>query len=148
MGFAKNDAGADTSRVDEKVNDALKEYFRPEFLNRVDEVVVFHSLTKESIVKIVEVLLEKVKERTSAINLKLTVTDAAILWLANKGYDKVLGARPIRRLISGMIEDPISELVLSAGILSGQEAVIVTSSDESTLEIVVKENLKLAPEVR
>lgn len=148
VGFAKNDAGNDTSRVDEKVNEAIKEYFRPEFLNRVDEVVVFHSLTKESIVKIVEVLLEKVKERTSAINLKLTVTDAAILWLANKGYDKVLGARPIRRLISGMIEDPISELVLSAGILSGQEAVIVTSSDESALEIVVKENLKLAPEVR
>jgi len=90
----------------------LKKTFRPEFLNRVDGVVVFHSLTREQIRLIVDLMLTSVTEQLSEKDIKLEVTDAAKDFLGEKGYDEVFGARPLRRVIQDMIEDKLSDAVL------------------------------------
>ena len=139
MGFSKNDGIADNSRVESKINEVIKGYFKPEFLNRLDHVVVFRSLRREDILQIVDMLLSKVNERMRNIDLKVAVSEDAKAWLADKGYDKTLGARPLRRLISTEIEDPISELILEAKMLSGQEALVTVHADGSRLSVAVVE---------
>lgn len=139
VGFSKNDGIADNSRIESKINEVIKDYFKPEFLNRLDHVVVFRSLLREDILQIVDMLLSKVNERMHAINLKVTVSADAKAWLADRGCSKTLGARPLRRLISTEIEDPISELILEARMLSGQEALITVHTDGSRLTAVVVE---------
>jgi len=117
IGFASRTDEAKTQRMDydkmkEKLLDELKKTFRPEFLNRIDGVVVFHSLTKENIRKIVELMLSQVSRQLAEKEIKLEVTDAAKDFLGEKGYDEVFGARPLRRVIQDMIEDKLSESVL------------------------------------
>jgi hypothetical protein len=90
----------------------LKKTFRPEFLNRVDGVVVFHSLTKEQIRLIVDLMLTSVTEQLSEKGIKLEVTNTAKDFLGEKGYDEVFGARPLRRVIQDMVEDKLSDAVL------------------------------------
>ena len=90
----------------------LKKTFRPEFLNRVDGVVVFHALTKEQIRQIVDLMLASVTLQLKEKSIKLEVTDAAKDFLGEKGYDEIFGARPLRRVIQNMIEDKLSEAVL------------------------------------
>jgi len=99
-------------RMKENLLNELKKAFRPEFLNRVDGVVVFHSLTQEQIRKIVDLMLATVSEQLSEKNIKLEVTEAAKDFLGEKGYDEVFGARPLRRVIQNMVEDKLSEDLL------------------------------------
>jgi ATP-dependent Clp protease ATP-binding subunit ClpC len=99
-------------RMKEKLLGELKKTFRPEFLNRIDGVVVFHSLTKEQIRKIVDLMLTSVAKQLAEKEIKLEVTDAAKDFLGEKGYDEVFGARPLRRVIQDMVEDKLSEAVL------------------------------------
>jgi len=120
-------------RMKEKLLGELKKTFRPEFLNRVDGVVVFHSLTKEHIRKIVDLMLATVNQQLSEKGIKLEVTDAAKDFLGEKGYDEVFGARPLRRVIQDMVEDKLSEALLSGKFQSG-DVVLVGLEDG---EIVV-----------
>ncbi len=99
-------------RMKEKLLGELKKTFRPEFLNRIDGVVVFHSLTKEQIRQIVDLMLTSVAKQLAEKEIKLEVTDAAKDFLGEKGYDEVFGARPLRRVIQDMVEDKLSEAVL------------------------------------
>jgi ATP-dependent Clp protease ATP-binding subunit ClpC len=99
-------------KMKEKLLDELKKTFRPEFLNRIDGVVVFHSLSKEHIRQIVELMLAQVSQQLAEKEIKLEVTDAAKDFLGEKGYDEVFGARPLRRVIQDMVEDKLSEAVL------------------------------------
>ncbi|MFC2002206.1 ATP-dependent Clp protease ATP-binding subunit [Chloroflexota bacterium] len=99
-------------RMKENLLGELKKAFRPEFLNRVDGVVVFHSLAKEQIRKIVDLMLATVNQQLSEKNIKLEVTEAAKDFLGEKGYDEVFGARPLRRVIQNMVEDKLSEDLL------------------------------------
>ena len=117
IGFASRTDEAKAQQMDydkmkEKLLDELKKTFRPEFLNRIDGVVVFHSLTKDNIRKIVELMLSQVSKQLAEKEIKLEVTDAAKDFLGEKGYDEVFGARPLRRVIQDMIEDKLSEAVL------------------------------------
>jgi hypothetical protein len=96
----------------ENLLNELKKTFRPEFLNRVDGVVVFHALTKEQIRQIVDLMLASVTLQLKEKGIKLEVTDAAKDFLGEKGYDEIFGARPLRRVIQNMIEDKLSEAVL------------------------------------
>jgi ATP-dependent Clp protease ATP-binding subunit ClpC len=117
IGFASRTDEAKTQQMDydkmkEKLLDELKKTFRPEFLNRIDGVVVFHSLTKDNIRNIVELMLSQVSRQLAEKEIKLEVTDAAKDFLGEKGYDEVFGARPLRRVIQDMIEDKLSESVL------------------------------------
>jgi ATP-dependent Clp protease ATP-binding subunit ClpA len=117
MGFASRSDEAKTQKqsyenMKENLLGELKKTFRPEFLNRVDNVVVFHPLTKEHIRKIVDLMLATVTQQLAEKEIKLEVTDAAKDFLGEKGYDEVFGARPLRRVIQDMLEDKLSEAVL------------------------------------
>src|SRR5688572_8362614 len=111
VGFAKQDEAVSYAKMKEKVNEALKQHFRPEFLNRIDDTIVFHELSKPEITQIVDLLIKRVQNQLVAQGLGLELTDAAKILLADKGYDATLGARPLRRAIQRMIEDPLSELI-------------------------------------
>jgi ATP-dependent Clp protease ATP-binding subunit ClpC len=117
IGFASRTDEVKTQQMDydkmkEKLLDELKKTFRPEFLNRIDGVVVFHSLNKEHIRNIVNLMLAQVSQQLAEKEIKLEVTDAAKDFLGEKGYDEVFGARPLRRVIQDMVEDKLSEAVL------------------------------------
>jgi len=115
MGFSsvREDAETDSyERMKTVVLDRLKQAFRPEFLNRVDEVTVFHALTQDHVKCIVELLLTQVAERVDGQGMKLVVTDEVKELLSREGFDRALGARPLRRAIQRLIEDPLSEALL------------------------------------
>ena len=114
----------DYERMKEKLLGELKKTFRPEFLNRIDGVIVFHPLNKEHIRKIVDLMLAIITERLAEKAITLEVTDAAKDFLGEKGYDEVFGARPLRRVIQDTVEDKLSEGLLSGKFQSGDTAVV------------------------
>src|SRR6266513_2773925 len=121
MGFAKaGESKGSYDRMKSKVQDELKHHFRPEFLNRVDDTVVFHQLTQEEIVTIVDLMIAKVDERLKDRDMGLELRPAAKKLLAERGYDPVLGARPLRRTIQRAIEDALSEKILFGELKAGQ----------------------------
>ena len=122
------------SRMKEKVLSELKNVFKPEFLNRVDSTVVFRSLSKEDIRKIVDLELVKVEKQLALKGITIEVTLPAKDWLGEKGYDQVFGARPLRRVIQDNIEDRLSEMLLSGSFGSGDK-VVVDYDGESGLSI-------------
>ena len=129
IGFASADDDADYDKMRAKVMEALKTQFRPEFLNRIDETIVFHELTIDEVKQIVDLLLKRVTTQLESQALDLALTDDAKELLAKKGYDPQLGARPLRRAIQRMLEDPISEKVLFHEFPAGS-TILVTVSEE------------------
>ena len=119
--------------LENRVQTVLKEMFRPEFLNRVDEIVVFEELSREQIRQIVDLMLKEVQDHMSAKQLKLIVTDDVCDYLAEKGYDPKYGARPLRKTIQRLLEDPLADLVLS-GKLVGASGV------SAQMEVIKSEN--------
>ena len=136
VGFTKADEAVSYERMKEKVNDALKAHFRPEFLNRVDETIVFHELSMDEVTEIVDLMIARTSEQLEAQGLGLELTDSAKNWLARKGYDPTLGARPLRRAIQRHVEDALSERILYKEFHAGQ--IIVVDADEETDEIIFK----------
>ena len=123
MGFsAVGEHGADGQyeRMKNKVNDELKKHFRPEFLNRIDDIVVFHQLTKEQIVEMVDLLVSRVEKALAAKDMGIELTEQAKNLLAARGFDPVLGARPLRRTIQREIEDVLSEKILFGEVGAGE----------------------------
>ncbi|HEY7939213.1 MAG TPA: ATP-dependent Clp protease ATP-binding subunit [Acidimicrobiales bacterium] len=129
VGFGKADEAVSYERMKEKVNDALKEHFRPEFLNRIDETVVFHELSKAEVTSIVDLMIKRVQTQLESQGIGLELTEAAKLELADKGYDPQLGARPLRRAIQRFVEDPLSERLLWKQFRAG-ETVVVDAEDD------------------
>src|SRR5207244_6016881 len=115
-----------------KVNEELKQHFRPEFLNRVDDTIVFHQLTEPEIVTIVDLMVAKVDLRLRDRDMGLELTPAAKALLAKKGYDPVLGARPLRRTIQREIEDVLSEKILFGELKAGQIVVVDAEGSGAT----------------
>jgi ATP-dependent Clp protease ATP-binding subunit ClpB len=103
---------AEDWEVEAAVKDMLKTFFRPEFLNRIDEIIVFHPLSKEQLTKIVDVQLNHLRKRLAQRNLKLDITPAASKLLAEEGYDPQYGARPLKRVIQQRLENPIASQIL------------------------------------
>ena len=123
LGFTGNsatDADAQYERMKGKVNDELKKHFRPEFLNRIDEIVVFRQLTQEEIVQMVDLLISRVDKNLAAQDMGIELTDKAKNLLAKRGFDPVLGARPLRRTIQREVEDVLSEKILFGEIGAGE----------------------------
>ena len=131
MGFSQGNADSNYDRMKAKVNDELKRHFRPEFLNRIDDVVVFHQLTTEEILKMVDLMLNRVEKQLKNKDMGLEVTEAAKALLGERGFDPVLGARPLRRTIQRDIEDALSEKILFDEIKAG-EIVLVDVEDVPT----------------
>ena len=124
LGFSKGDDLASHDRMKEKVNDALKKHFRPEFLNRIDDTIVFHELTKDEVIQIADLFINRLRDQLILQGLGLELSGAAQNFLADKGYDPELGARPLRRAIQHFIEDPLSEKILFKEFNAGQTIVI------------------------
>ncbi|MEE8485962.1 MAG: AAA family ATPase, partial [Acidimicrobiia bacterium] len=150
VGFAKEDDGHSYDRMREKVMDALKNHFRPEFLNRVDEVIVFRELTMEEVKAIVDLLLVRVREQLESQALDLVLTDDAKGLLAKKGYDPQLGARPLRRAIQRLLEDPLSEKVLFKEFPANSTILVTVDEEDETklafeaIEAPAKPSVELA----
>jgi ATP-dependent Clp protease ATP-binding subunit ClpC len=133
---AKN-AEEEYQKMKEKVLEQLKKTFRPEFLNRIDAIVVFRALSKEQIREIVELMLSQVQERLDEHEVTLEVTEEAKELLAKEGYDPHFGARPLRRVIQTMVEDPLSEAILAGMYQSGDTVLLEVEDDE--IELRTKE---------
>ena len=132
LGFAnEDDTKTSYERMKAKVNEELKNHFRPEFLNRIDDIIVFHQLTREEIVQIVDLMVAKLDERLRDKDMGIELTQAAKDALAIRGYDPVLGARPLRRTIQRDIEDALSEKILFGELGPGQ-IVLVDAEGEGT----------------
>jgi ATP-dependent Clp protease ATP-binding subunit ClpC len=129
VGFTKADEAVTYERMKEKVNDALKVHFRPEFLNRIDDVIVFHELSREEVTQIVDLMVRRVRVQLESQGLGLELTAAAKLYLAEKGYDPTLGARPLRRALQRLVEDPLSEHILNKQYRAGEIIVVDVEPD-------------------
>ena len=129
VGFGKNDEALSYQRMRDKVNEALKGHFRPEFLNRIDEVIVFHELGMPEVVQMVDLMSKRVTSQLEGLGLGLELTQPAKELLAKRGYDPQLGARPLRRALQRLIEDPLSEKLLNKDFSAGQIIVVGTEPD-------------------
>jgi ATP-dependent Clp protease ATP-binding subunit ClpC len=135
IGFAaRPDEKLSYEKMKDRVMDELKKSFRPEFLNRIDEVIVFHSLTQEDVKQIVDLMMKRVTEQLKAKDLEIELTDAAKTLLAEQGYDPALGARPLRRTIQRLVEDPLSEKLLWKEFRAGQTIIVDASDGEMVFE--------------
>jgi len=139
-GFTRaNDDEGDYGRMKSKVGEELKQHFRPEFLNRVDDTIVFHQLTRKEIVRIVDLMIAKVDERLKDRDMGIELQPQAQELLAKRGYDPVLGARPLRRTIQREIEDNLSEKILYGELKAGQIVIVGTDGgDEETAKFTFK----------
>jgi ATP-dependent Clp protease ATP-binding subunit ClpC len=139
MGFKPEGMAAaaayDYEAMKERVTEELKRTFRPEFLNRVDEIIVFHSLNEEHMKRIVGLMLKSVAKRIAEYGLYLEFTDTAKDLLVKKGYDQMYGARPLRRVIQRMVEDRLSEEMLQGGIKDGDVVTVDAAGDSLTFSI-------------
>jgi ATP-dependent Clp protease ATP-binding subunit ClpC len=120
LGFTQGGGDNNYERMKQKVNDELKKHFRPEFLNRIDDIIVFHQLTRDEIIRMVDLMIGRVEKQLKAKDMAMELTDKAKSLLAKRGFDPVLGARPLRRTIQREIEDQLSEKILFDEIGAGQ----------------------------
>lgn len=131
LGFANvDDTKGSYERMQHKVNDELKKHFRPEFLNRVDDIIVFHQLSREEIVEIVELMIARLDIQLKTQNMGIELTPEAKVLLATRGYDPVLGARPLRRTIQREIEDAISEQILYGTLEPGHLIIVDVEGED------------------
>ncbi len=145
VGFATADEAVTYQKMKDKVTEELKRHFRPEFLNRLDEVIVFSELTQPEIMEIVDLLTVRIKEQLRSQGLGLELTDSAKKILAEKGYDPQLGARPLRRAIQRNIEDALSEKILWKEFQAGETIVVDAEDDEIVFRSI--EGIELPPPV-
>jgi ATP-dependent Clp protease ATP-binding subunit ClpC len=133
------------NRIKSLVNEELKQYFRPEFLNRLDEIIVFRQLTKDEVAQIAEIMLKEVFERISMKGIQLEVTDRFKTRLIDEGYNPSYGARPLRRAVMRLLEDSLAEEVLSEKIVAGDTAV-VDVGDDNKVKVLLGERFEVLQE--
>ncbi len=129
VGFTKNDEAVSYERMKDKVMEALKSHFRPEFLNRIDDVIVFHELAQQEVLQMVDLMTKRLMGQLESQGLGIELTQSAKELLSRKGYDPQLGARPLRRAIQRMVEDPLSEKILYKEFRAGEIIVVDTEED-------------------
>ncbi|SVD18183.1 uncharacterized protein METZ01_LOCUS371037, partial [marine metagenome] len=130
LGFGKTDSESMQAVMEEKVNDALKKAFNPEFLNRIDDTVIFHGLTREDIAKIIDIFLEQFKTRLVDRDIQVRITPGAKSLIAEKGFDEQYGARYLLRTAQKLLEDPLAEEILQGRFGDGSR-IRVTKKGES-----------------
>jgi ATP-dependent Clp protease ATP-binding subunit ClpC len=128
-----------------KLLESLKRVFRPEFINRLDSVIVFRALTREHIRRIVSLELDKVSERLKESEIKLSATEAALDKLAVEGYDAEMGARPLRRVIQYKVEDRLSDAVLAKEFVNGDEILVDVDAETNEIFLHKAENQPEVP---
>jgi ATP-dependent Clp protease ATP-binding subunit ClpC len=135
IGFAAHgDEQVTYEKMRDRVTEELKKSFRPEFLNRIDEVIVFRSLTQDDVKSIVDLMMVRVREQLKTKDIDIELSEAAKSLLAQQGYDISLGARPLRRTIQRMVEDPLSEKLLWKEFRAGQTIIVDVQDGEIVFE--------------
>jgi len=130
IGFQVGSQPAEEAQFTDDASESLKRTFRPEFLNRIDEIVVFHTLTRANVMRIVDLQMREIEERLGEQQIHIETTEAAKGWLADKGYDPVFGARPLRRTLQRYVESPLSKQLLD-GLFVGGDTVMVDLDQEA-----------------
>jgi ATP-dependent Clp protease ATP-binding subunit ClpC len=137
LGFTHNDdAGLSYDEMKSRVTGELKKVFRPELLNRIDEVIVFHKLEKAEIKQIIDLMLKRLRGQMAVHKVTIELTDEAKDLLVEKGFDPAMGARPLRRAIQRLIEDPLADFVLGAELMPG--ATLVVDRKKGTEDVEIK----------
>ena len=136
LGFTSSDDAQEKYRfMKDRVMEEVRRLFKPEFLNRIDEIIVFHPLTKEHMREIVTIMLKSIHRRTmQQMGIALTVTEEGKDFLIEKGYDEKYGARPLRRAIQSMLEDQLAEKILDGTVKEGEEVEVGRSEDGLTFQ--------------
>ena len=134
LGFVQQSSEHAFERIAEKVKEEINKTFNPEFLNRLDDVIVFHPLSREHIAQIVAIVLRELMVRLSDEELTLKLTESASAFLVNHGYDEHFGARPLKRAIQRYIEDPLSEKILLGEFSRGDEIEVDMAPDGERLQ--------------
>jgi ATP-dependent Clp protease ATP-binding subunit ClpC len=134
IGFSNLGDTGSYEKMKSKVAEELKRHFRPEFLNRIDETIVFHQLTVEEVTEIVDLMLDRVHKQLKNSDIEIVLSEESKEFLATEGYDKEFGARPLRRSIQRLLEDPLSEELLQGKYKAGSTIVISLNSEEGILE--------------
>ena len=142
LGFHDGDQKTSYDIMQAKVRDEIERAFNPEFLNRVDETIVFHTLDRDEMGQIVHILMKEIEERLAEEDLTLSLSEAATGFLVEKGYDPKFGARPLRRAIQRYLEDPLSEKILTAELSAGDEIVVDVDEDGEGLTMAVASQSK------
>jgi ATP-dependent Clp protease ATP-binding subunit ClpC len=147
LGFelSEDQSSSHYNRIKSLVNEELKQYFRPEFLNRLDEIIVFRQLTKDEVGQIAEIMLKEVFERISLKGIQLEVTDRFKIRLIDEGYNPTYGARPLRRAVMRLLEDSLAEEVLSEKIKAGDTAVVDVGEDNK-VKVLLGEKFEVLQE--
>jgi ATP-dependent Clp protease ATP-binding subunit ClpC len=135
VGFHASDEQTSYDIMRDKVRAEIERAFNPEFLNRVDDTIVFHPLSKEQIGEIVHILLEDVRKRLAEEEMTINLSEAAVELLVEKGYDEKFGARPLKRAIQRYLEDPLSEKILVAEFNPGDEIEVDADPDGEGLTL-------------
>jgi ATP-dependent Clp protease ATP-binding subunit ClpC len=138
--FSQNQSESEYNRIKLLVNEELKQYFRPEFLNRLDEIIVFRQLTKDEVGQIADIMLAEVFERISKKGINVEITDKFKTKVINEGFNPSYGARPLRRAVQRLIEDILAEEVLSGRIVSG-DSIVIDAKDDGECVILKNENI-------
>ena len=132
MGFSAEGDGADFAKIKEKIMEEAKKVFKPEFLNRINDLVVFRSLTRPDLVKIIDLEIAKLLKRLADLGLQLAVSEPAKHFLIDHGYDEKYGARPLRRSVERYLEDPLAESILRGEVKKGEPVVVEVADDVLT----------------
>ncbi len=127
-------------RLKSDIQGALRKHFRPEFLNRIDEIIIFHALTQEHVVEIVDLQMKEIAQRLGEHGVTIELTDAARLWLAELGYDPAFGARPLRRALQKQVESPLSVRLLRGEFSTG-DVIVVDYNEEKGLQFIKQKDL-------
>jgi ATP-dependent Clp protease ATP-binding subunit ClpC len=147
MGFGQASSALTYDKMKERVTEELKKGFRPEFLNRIDEVIVFHELSEAEVKSIVDLLIRRVAVQLESQDVGIELTDAAKGHLAKVGYDPALGARPLRRSIQRLIEDPVSEKILWKEYNAGETIIVDVDKNEAGENEIVFRKTERVPDV-
>lgn len=140
VGFGSQDSSTEYERMSGKVMEELKKNFRPEFINRVDEIIVFSKLTREELYQIVDLFIKKLNSKLFDRGMRIEITDNAREYLSVKGYDPTMGARPLRRLIQREVEDTLSEAIIDGVYTSGDTIIVDAQNNAIVLSSKTKEN--------
>jgi ATP-dependent Clp protease ATP-binding subunit ClpB len=127
--------GAETATVEKDVMDVVRGHFRPEFLNRLDEIILFHRLGQEHMAPIVDIQVKRVQKLLADRKITLDLTDAAMRWLGRVGYDPVYGARPLKRAVQRYLQDPLAEMLLAGNLPDGSTLKIEEGDGKLTMQV-------------
>ena len=142
VGFSTSNKTDNQKRIDDIIDKSLKKAFRPEFLNRIDDIVIFNKLTIEDIYKIIDIELLNFYKRINYLGYTINIDDKAKKYICDKGYDDKYGARPLKRAIQKYIEDPLAEKIVTSQLKKGDTINICLNNKKNQLEFKFAKNKK------